>query len=84
MVPQAFPGYSENAPLDLPPLTKRTETQLRDLLLSRHFDAWSEALARVGNCAHPIRLVGQSQNVDATSGEVLSTYSSRQAPLGVT
>ena len=84
LVPQAFPGYSENAPLDLPPLTKRTETQLRDLLLSRDFDAWSEALARVGNCAHPIRLVGQSQKVDATSGKVLSTYSSRQEPLGVT
>jgi hypothetical protein len=84
LFPQAFPGFSEDAPLDLPPLAQRTEEQLRDLLVSRDFDDWSEALARVGNCAHPIRLHGHSQKVDAATGEVLSTYSSREEPLGVT
>ena len=44
LFPQAFPGFSEDAPLDLPPLAQRTEEQLRDLLVSRDFDDWSEAL----------------------------------------
>lgn len=55
LFPAAFPGHGEDAPLDLPPLTPRVEEQLKDLLVSRRFGAWSEALARVGNCAHPIR-----------------------------
>lgn len=53
-------------------------------LVSPGFDAWSEALARVGNCSKPIRLHGGSQTVDAATGEILSTYSSRFEPLGVT
>lgn len=61
-----------------------TEAQVRDRLLSRDFDAWAKALARVGNCARPIRLHGHSQTVDAATGEVIASYSSRQAPLGVT
>ena len=32
--------------------------------MSRDFDAWSEAAARVGHCARPIRLHGSSQTVD--------------------
>ena len=35
------------------------------------FDAWSEALARVGNCAHPIRLRGRSETVDTATGEIV-------------
>lgn len=84
LFPAAFPGHGEDAPLDLPPLTPRVEEQLKDLLVSRRFGAWSEALARVGNCAHPIRLYGTSQTVDTTTGQVVGSYSSADAPLGVT
>ena len=72
------------AALELPPVTQQVQQQIKDRLISRDFDAWSEALARVGNCSRPIRLHGSSQTVDATSGEILSTYSSRHEPLGVT
>ena len=61
-----------------------TEQQIRDLLVSRDFDAWSEALARVGNCSRPIRLRGRSETIDTITGEVLSSYSSELEPLGVT
>ncbi len=84
LFPTVFPGHSDDAPLDLPPLTERTQAEVRDLLVSKRFDAWSEALARVGNCCRPIRLHGRSQRVDTTTGEILSTYSSASEPLGVT
>lgn len=82
--PASFPGHGEDAPLDLPPLSAQTEAQITDLVASKGFDAWSEALARVGNCALPIRLHGQSHTVDAATGEILSTYASSSEPLGIT
>jgi hypothetical protein len=84
VLPDLFPGFSESAPLDLPPLSARTEQEVCDLLISGRFDAWSQALARVGNCAQPIKLRGRSQTVDTTTGEIVSTYSSEQEPLAVT
>ena len=84
VLPDLFPGFGESAPLDLPPLSARTEQEVCDLLVSGRFDAWSQALARVGNCAQPIRLRGRSETVDTTTGEIVSTYSSEQEPLGVT
>jgi len=84
VLPNLFPGFGESAPLDLPQLSKRTEQEVCDLLVSGRFDAWSQALARVGDCAQPIRLSGRSETVDTTTGEILSTYSSEQEPLGVT
>ena len=51
LIPQAFPGFGENAPLDLPAVDEATAQQIGDLLTSPGFDAWSEALARVGNCS---------------------------------
>ena len=80
----AFPGYAEDATLDLPPLTPLVEQQIQELLTSRGFDAWSEALARVGNCSHPVRLHGHSETVDRGTGEILSSYVSSREPLGVT
>jgi len=83
-LPGLFPGFGESAPLDVPPLSKRTEQEVCDLLVSGRFDAWSQALARVGDCAQPIKLRGRSETVDTTTGEIVSTYSSEQEPLGVT
>ncbi len=82
--PHLFPGFGEDAPLDLPPLSAATEADIGKLLVSRGFDAWSEALSRVGNCAHPIRLHGHSETVSRATGEIVSSYSSSQEPLGVT
>ena len=79
-----FPGYGEDAPLELPALSPQLEAQLADLVVAGDFDDWSHALARVGNCAQPVRLHGHSLTLDAATGEVLSRYSSAEEPLGVT
>ncbi|HET9826957.1 MAG TPA: replication initiator [Nocardioidaceae bacterium] len=84
VLPGLFPGFGEAAPLDLPSLSAAAEQQITELLVSDRFDAWSQALARVGNCARPIRLRGHSERVDTATGEIVSTYSSEQEPLGVT
>jgi len=49
-VPGLLPGFTPSAALELPPLTEDTARQVSDRLLAPDFDAWSEALARVGNC----------------------------------
>ena len=86
LFPAAFPGWSEPeaSPAELRPLTGLAVRQVGDLFHSGDFDAWSEALARVGNCAHPIRLHGHSQTIDTATGEIVGSYSSSQEPLGVT
>ncbi len=56
-------------------------------LLARFRDGTNEALcdtlAAVHNCARPVRLAGSSTTIDARTGEVLSTFRSADAPLGV-
>jgi hypothetical protein len=70
--------------LGLPPVSAQAKSEIGELLAAPGFDSWSEALARVGNCAHPIRLHGSSVTVDRATGEVVGSYSSSQEPLGVT
>jgi hypothetical protein len=79
-----FPGHGEHAPLDLPAMSPRLEAELGQLICSGGFDEWATALARVGNCARPIRLHGHSTTLDTATGEVLSSYSSADEPLGIT
>jgi excisionase family DNA binding protein len=84
LFPHAFPGLGENALLDLSALSGEMERQVVDLVAASDFDAWSEALARVGNCPRPILLRGRSETVETTTGQIISTYSSEREPLGVT
>lgn len=77
----AFPGFGEGAPLDLPS-TPAVHASILSRLLDGTADALSSALAGVGNCTSPIRLTGFSVTVDKGTGEVVSSYSSDQAPLG--
>ena len=72
----SFPGCGDASGLELPALSARTAQQVCDRLTSQDFGAWSEAVARVGNCAHPIRLAGSSDAIDRATGEIISTYSS--------
>jgi hypothetical protein len=87
VVPTMF-GDLETVPADasegLQLANAVAQRQVAELLGSADFDGWSEALARVGNCSKPIRLLGSSQTVDTTTGEVVAEYSSEHEPLGVT
>lgn len=75
-----FPGFGEEAPLDL---SGAPSAALGRRLLDGTFDAWAESAAAVRYCARPIRLVGSSETFDAETGEQLSAFTSDQAPLGV-
>ena len=57
--------------------------QLQRMFASNQFLPFVDALARVGNCAHPIRLRGSSTRIDPATGEILSSYASSDEPLGV-
>lgn len=78
-----FPGFGEDAPLDLSGLTEYAVSGLLARLADHSFDAWADTAAGVGYCSHPIRLVGSSETVDPATGEVLSSFSSADAPLGL-
>ncbi|MEU6137332.1 replication initiator [Nocardioides sp. NPDC047086] len=78
-----FPGYGEGAPLDLPGLTPDQATSMLARWRDGTFDAFAETLASVNNCAHPIRLTGSSETYDLASGDLVGTYASANAPLGV-
>ena len=80
----SFSGLDDMAVLDLPAMSAQTAQQVRDRLVSRDFDAWSEAVARVGNCSHPIRLRGSSDTIDTATDEIVSSYRSNSEPLGIT
>ncbi len=78
-----FPGFGEDAPLDLSGLTPAAERGLIGRLRDGTFDDWADAAAKVGYCTNPVRLVGGSTTIDALTGEVLDVFSSRHTPLGV-
>ncbi|OYO08810.1 replication initiation protein [Enemella evansiae] len=77
-----FPGHTDTAGLEVETSPAVAEGVL-NRLLDGSADRFSEALARVGNCARPIALVGHADTIDTATGEVVSSYSSDDAPLGV-
>ncbi|HSX69047.1 replication initiator [Nocardioides sp.] len=79
----SFWGFGDGAPLELPNMTPAAEAAIVSRLLDGSFDKWADTAAQVGNCANPIRLVGSSSTVDTRTGEVVGTFSSNDAPLGV-
>jgi hypothetical protein len=80
----SFPGYRDDAPLDLPAdLPDSALAGMAARLVDGTADAFSDALAAAGNCARPVRLVGQTTTIDTRTGEVVASFSLDHAPLGV-
>ncbi|GGO49687.1 replication initiator [Streptomyces lasiicapitis] len=55
----------------------------RDLIRLVHepyFARWLEQIKAIGGCAHPVYLAGSTVTCEATSGEVLASYSTDQEP----
>jgi hypothetical protein len=71
---------TEVAELDLSRITPDEERQILGRLLRDDFDAWADQAARVGHCAHPIRLTGEQHTVEAATGSVVSTFASASLP----
>ncbi|WP_188897913.1 replication initiator [Microlunatus endophyticus] len=78
-----FPGFGEDVPLDLSTVTAGAEQAIIARLVDHTFDAFAETAAAVGNCSHPVRLVGHTDTIDPQTGEILSSFSSADTPLGV-
>jgi hypothetical protein len=55
--PEVFPRDLGSG-LGVPAVSAHAKTEIGKLVAAPGFDLWSEALSRVGNCAHPIRLHG--------------------------
>lgn len=78
----SFPGYSEDAALDLPG-SSAVQSSIVARLADKSLGAFSETLAMVGNCARPIRLVGSSETIERATGEITRSFASADAPLGM-
>lgn len=79
-----FDGYGPDAPLPLHGASGPTDfTGLLSRFADGTMDALSEAMSSVNHCAHPIRLIGSSTTIDTATGEVLDTFRSTDAPLGM-
>jgi hypothetical protein len=79
---EGFWGHSPEVPLDLADLTDAQAAGIVARLRDRTTGAFADAAARTGYCSHPVRLQGSSTTIDAATGEVLSQFSSTDAPLG--
>ncbi|MEV5503665.1 replication initiator [Nonomuraea fuscirosea] len=57
---------------------------IRDLARRSGHDLsrWLEQVHRLGGCAEPVRLVGETVTLNAASGEILSHYSTGREPHG--
>jgi len=77
-----FPGFGADAPLDLGDLALADAGCIVGRLSDGTMPALAATLAKVGNCAHPVRLVGSSDTVDMRTGEI-STFRSVDEPMGM-
>ncbi|MGH3672590.1 MAG: replication initiator, partial [Pseudonocardiaceae bacterium] len=58
----------------------RWVSQIAEKAAQPGFERWRQLVQGIGGCAAPIRLVGNSTTIDANTGEVLDTYSTRDEP----
>src|SRR4051794_14915772 len=46
------------------------------------FERWSAQVAGTGGCSAPVHVIGESQVIDQTTGEVLHVYRTGDEPTG--
>lgn len=82
-VPRAgFGGHGPESPLDLGHVGPVEVESIMGRLGDGTMSALADALAKAGNCVHPVRLVGRSETVDLRTGEIVETFCSADQPLG--
>lgn len=62
----------------------QTQQLITERLTRPDLGRWLAQVERVRHCAHPVRLVGRSETIDTTTGEVLAEYASANEPDGIT
>lgn len=79
-----FPGFGDHAPLEVGPGALGFATHgARGRTLRERLEAFAETAASVGYCSNPIKLAGSSMTVDSATGEVVGSFSSDDAPMGM-
>jgi len=78
-----FPGFGEDAPLDLSGLTSTQAAGITGRILDGTLADFSDTASRIGFCTSPVRLIGSSQTVDTTTGAIVGSFDSESLPLGV-
>lgn len=78
----AFPGFGEDAPLNLPELSAKAAHGLAARVTDASWDAFSDALTSARFCTHPVRLRGRVHEVDSRTGEARLVFDSANSPLG--
>jgi hypothetical protein len=78
-----FWGFGPDAPLDLGGLDPTEAESIVGRLADGTMPALADTLARVGNCVHPVRLVGRSDTIDTRTGEIVGTFRSVDQPMGM-
>lgn len=77
-----FGGHGPDSPLDLGDLSAAEAGSIVGRISDRTMPALADTLTKVGNCVHPVRLVGRSETVDLRTGEIVHTFRSVDEPLG--
>lgn len=78
-----FGGHGPDSPLDLGDLAPVELASMLGRLGDGSMPALAEALAKAGNCAHPIRLAGRSETIDLRTGEIVDQFRAADEPLGL-
>jgi hypothetical protein len=58
----------------------RWVSQIAEKAAQPGFERWRQMVEGAGGCTSPIHLIGNSTTIDADTGEVLDTYSTRDEP----
>ena len=77
-----FPGFGEDAPLNLPELSDKATRGLATRVADRSWNAFSDALTSARFCTHPVRLRGRVHEINSTTGEARLVFDSTDSPLG--
>lgn len=78
-----FPGFGEDAPLNLSEMSDKAATSLAGRLTDRSWESFSDALTSARFCTHPVRLRGRTREVNTATGEVGAVvFDSADLPMG--
>lgn len=84
--PHLLPGALANLPptdIGIDP-NSLTAAEFGEFAAPGRWDTFVDAVARVGGCANPVKVVGHSTRINPATGEVLGSYSSSGERSGVT
>jgi hypothetical protein len=75
-------GSGPDGPAAVPSNAPAWMRAVAEVISSPGYERWTHQVAATGGCAAPVHLVGESQVIDQSTGEVLHVYRSADEPTG--